>query len=78
MQLGSLRLPAGGGVGEEQEEWRTPYHPSSREQKNEREAEGVGSMNGKDPVRALCAAAASLLPKPPRSFGHHCSRYHRI
>ena len=64
MQLGSLRLPAGGGVGEEQEEWRTPYHPSSREQKIEarpREAEGVGSMNGKDPVQAF-----SMFGRPYR------------
>ena len=30
-------------------------------------AEGLCCVNGKDPGRALCAAA-SLLPKPPRSF----------
>jgi len=51
--------------------------PSSGEQKQiEARPRGLGCVKGKDPGRAgfLCAGAASLLPKPPRSFGHrHCS-----
>ena len=41
------------GGGEEQKQWRTPYHPKKQRGEDRDQAEGVGCMNGKDPVRAF-------------------------